>query len=117
MINGLITCAIRDALQAILSELSYYLISLFDPSYILHNLVDSVTSPSKFKGGQLLSLHIHIETRVVLLTDSNYVVCKLGHCAMQKLNRLNQATMSQSVSIQSPMLFLKPLGHIPVHKR
>ena len=101
----------------ILSEYSHYLSSLFDPSYILHNLVDSATSPSKFKVGQILRLHIHIETRVVLLTDSNYVVCKLGHCAMQKLNRLNQVTRSQSVSIQRPMLFLKPLGHIPVHKR
>ena len=54
----------------ILSELSHYLSSLFDPSYILHNLVDSATSPSKFKVGQILRLHIHIETRVVLLTDS-----------------------------------------------
>ena len=100
-----------------MSELSNYLMKLLDPSYILHNLVDSATSPSKFKVGQLLSLHIHIETRVVLLTDSNYVVWKRGHYAMQKLNRLNQVTRSQSVSIQRPMLFLKPLGHIPVHKR
>ena len=79
--------------------------------------MDSATSPSKFKVGQILRLHIHIETRVVLLTDSNYVACKLGHYAMQKLNRLNQVTRSESVSIQRPMLFLKPLGHIPVHKR
>ena len=100
-----------------MSELSYYLMRLLAPSYILHNLVDFATSPSKFKFGQLLSLHSHIKTHVVLLTDSYYVVWKRCHYAMQKLNRLNQVTRCQSVSIQRPMLFLKPLGHIPVHKR
>ena len=36
---------------------------------------------------------------------------------IEKLNCLNQATTSQSVSIQESAHFLKPLDHIHVHKR
>ena len=54
-------------------------IDLFDPSYILQNFLVSVTSLSKFKFGQLLSLYSHIETGVVPFANSDRMSCKLGN--------------------------------------
>ena len=42
---------------------------------------------------------------------------EINDCTIEKRNCLNQATTSQSVSIQESARFLKPLGHIHVHKR
>ena len=42
---------------------------------------------------------------------------EINDCTIEKRNCLNPATMSQSVSIQESAHFLKPLGHIHVHKR
>ena len=66
-------------MKAILSEFSYCLIRLFDPSYILHNFVTSATSRSEFKFSKLLSLYSHIETGVVPLANSDRMSCKLGN--------------------------------------
>ena len=42
---------------------------------------------------------------------------EMNDFTIEKLNFLNQATTSQSVSIQESAHFLKPLDHIHVHKR
>ena len=56
------------------------------------------------------ALEMHIGTSWLLLIEMN-------DCTIEKPNCLNPATMSQSVSIQESAHFLKPLGHIHVHKR
>ena len=56
----------------------------------------------------------------VIVTLDFYPACadiRYEHLCVADQSQLNQPTINRSVSIQESALFLKPLGHIPVHKR
>ena len=60
-----------------------------------------------------------LAARVIVRLDF-YPACadiRYEHLCVADQRQLNQPTMSQSVSILASALFLKPLGHIPAHKR
>ena len=60
-----------------------------------------------------------LAARVIVRLDvyPAYADIRYEHLCVADQSQLNQPTMSRSVSIQASALFLKPLGHIPVHKR